>query len=110
MNSETLKKNIKDIQTVMDEPDMKLLKKNNNEEYIKKMKERFSEFSEDCPGIFDKVLDNSINDPQFEHMLKLLIKMEGGELSEHEASVAVGESLVNKYVKPVLPNDNKDKL
>ena len=36
--------------------------------------------------------------------------MEGGELSEHQASVAVGESLVNKYVKPVLPNDNKDKL
>lgn len=106
MNSEILKKNIKEIQDVMEEPDMKMLKKKNNEEFIKKMKERFSSFSEDCPGIFDKVLDNSIKDPQFENMLKLLIKMEGGELSEHQASVAVGESLVNKYVKPVLPNDN----
>ena len=106
MNSEILKKNIKEIQDVMEEPDMKMLKKKNNEEFIKKMKERFSSFSEDCPGIFDKVLDNSIKDPQFEHMLKLLSKMEGGELSEHQASVAVGESLVNKYVKPVLPNDN----
>ena len=44
MNSEILKKNIKEIQDVMEEPDMKMLKKKNNEEFIKKMKERFSSF------------------------------------------------------------------
>ena len=105
MNSNEIKKNIANVQIVMNEQEMKILKKNNNDEYVKTMKERFSSFSEDYPGIFDKILDNSIKDPQFETMLNLLIKMEGGELSEHQASVQVGESLVNKYVKPVLPEE-----
>ena len=39
-------------------------------------------------------------------MLSFLNKMEEGKLTEHEASVKVGESLVNKYVKPVLPPDS----
>ena len=105
MRSNDIKKNIENIQMVMNEEEMKILKKNNNDEYVKIMKERFSSFSEDYPGIFDKILDNSIKDPQFETMLNLLVQMEEGELSEHQASVKVGESLVNKYVKPVLPDE-----
>ncbi len=81
-------------------------KKNNEEEYITKMKSNFGDFSENYPGIFDKILDNSIEDKQFEKMLSLLGKMEEGQLTEHEASVKVGETLVNKYVKPVLPQDS----
>ena len=103
MNSKEIQNKIKEVQEEMNNDVMIKLKKKNEEEYIEKMKSIFADFSENYPGIFDKILDNSINDEQFKKMLNLLNEMEEGQLSEHEASVKVGESLVNKYVKPVLP-------
>ena len=104
LNSKELEETINEVKEFMKNKDMKDLKKKNNEDFIKKMKEQFPDFSENYPGIFDKILDNSIDDPQFIKMLGFLKQMEGGNMSEHDASVEVGKILVDKYVKPVLPS------
>lgn len=105
MNSGEIQSKIKEVQEKMNTKDMKILKKRDEEEYVKEMKSNFEEFSEDYPGLFDKILNGTIQDKQFQNMLFLLKKMEGGEMSEHDASVQVGQNLVDEFVKPVLPND-----
>jgi hypothetical protein len=43
-----------------------------------------------------------------EMMLQNLEKMEAGRMSQHNASVAVGGVLVDRFVKPQLEGKNKD--
>ena len=43
----------------------------------------------------------------FNYMLNMLRQIEGGDVSEHAASVKVGEVLVDKYVKPLIDEEGK---
>ena len=56
---------------------------------------------EQFPTIFDMHLEGKL-DETFFYMLQMKRKMENGELTEDQASIAVGQKLFNKYVAPVV--------
>jgi hypothetical protein len=53
------------------------------------------------PQFFKKVVDGEDTTP-IRVMLTMLDRMQEGELSQHQASVIVGQKLVNKYVRPQM--------
>jgi hypothetical protein len=64
------------------------------------IQERVPEFARDYPHLFNMVMDSS--DSEFDKqnlamMLGLLEKMNSGALSQHQASVIVGDRLLKKY-------------
>lgn len=63
---------------------------------------RFVEFQTEFPRIFEMVLKRTYPRDVLEMMLRNLEKMEAGGLSQHNASVAVGGVLVDRFVKPQL--------
>lgn len=63
---------------------------------------RFAEFQTEFPRIFEMVLKRAYPRDVLEMMLRNLEKMEAGSLSQHNASVAVGGVLVDRFVKPQL--------
>ncbi len=67
----------------------------------------FAEFQAEFPRIFEMVLTRTYPRDILEMMLKQLEKMEAGNTSQHNASVAVGGALVDRFVKPQLANTPK---
>jgi len=63
---------------------------------------RFADFQTEFPKIFEMVLTRTYPREILEMMLKQLEKMESGSMSQHNASVAVGGVLVDRFVKPQL--------
>lgn len=64
----------------------------------------FAEFQTQFPRIFEMVLTRTYPRDILEMMLRQLEKMESGSMSQHNASVAVGGVLVDRFVKPQLAN------
>tara|TARA_B110000967_G_C18823741_1_gene530187 strand:- start:1054 stop:1368 length:315 start_codon:yes stop_codon:yes gene_type:complete len=57
------------------------------------------------PAIFNIATGKSYNFERLSKMLKLAEKVKTNEVSEHDASVAVGQLLVDDIVKPQLKNN-----
>jgi hypothetical protein len=71
-----------------------------NEETLKHV---FPEFSEQYPGLFAMILrPGGFDEKSLSLMITLLDKMGSGSASQHTASIAVGQHLMNTYVKPTL--------
>jgi hypothetical protein len=68
---------------------------------------QFAEFQTEFPKIFEMVLTRTYPRDILEMMLKQLEKMETGSMSQHNASVAVGGVLVDRFVKPQLEGKGK---
>jgi hypothetical protein len=72
------------------------------------IKTEFAAFTKDYPELMKKVLAKA----DLSHlgiMLNALEKMEAGNLSQHQASVMVGQRLVDKFVKPQLNESAQNK-
>ena len=65
---------------------------------------QFSEYQTEFPKIFEMLLTRTYPRDVLDMMLKNLERMEAGSLSQHNASVAVGTVLVDRFVKPQLKN------
>jgi hypothetical protein len=65
------------------------------------LKEQFKDFSEYYPELFKKILAKEDLTPM-RVMLAMLDRMADGSINQHQASVIVGERLVEKFVKPQL--------
>jgi len=72
------------------------------------VKSKFSNFEMRYPIIMKKILEGSLNEPEFNMMMSMMDKMQCGNISEHDASVHVGQVLVDKYVKPMLDEAKKE--
>jgi len=79
------------------------LKETNNAEWAEKIKNENLKLFNDFPTVFNMHMNGTL-DHTFFDMLGLKRKIEKGELTEHEASVIMGQKLFNKYVDPVLKN------
>ena len=67
------------------------------------IREEHERFSKDYPQLFKMLMNGvGLNDPSLRTMLSMLEKMGTGELSQHQASVIVGQRLHDKYIKPSL--------
>jgi len=68
----------------------------------------FQQYKAEFTSIFGMILKGDYKKDRLEMMLKQLEKMEAGNVSQHDASVAVGTVLVEKIVKPQLRNAGKN--
>lgn len=67
------------------------------------LKTIFPEFVEDYPGLFEMVLrPEGFDGKSLSLMISMLNKMGNGKASQHEASIHVGQHLLDSYVKPQL--------
>lgn len=66
---------------------------------VKENERLYTEF----PTIFEKHIEGKL-DETFFYMLQMRRKIETGEMTEHDASVAVGQKLFNRFVAPVVEN------
>jgi hypothetical protein len=74
------------------------------------IKEEVSRFVEDYPQLFKMITrDENFNEASLRTMLTMLEKMGTGELSQHQASVIVGQRLHDTFVKPAIDEENKNK-
>lgn len=60
-------------------------------------------FAADYPGLFKIVMRSDIEEASLNTMLTMLDKMGSGEVTQHQASVVVGQRLHDIYIKPVVP-------
>ena len=71
------------------------------------MKEKYPVFAEDYKQLFSQTVTGTLEPGMFKYMIMMLKQVEGGNMTEHSASIKVGEVLVDKYVKPLIDEDGK---
>jgi hypothetical protein len=67
---------------------------------------KYPKFLKKFPLLFDKCCEDDCDTVRVRSMLSLLEDVETSRMSQHEASVAVGQDLYNAYIQPVL-NEKK---
>ena len=67
-----------------------------------RLTDEYSDFSMKYPVIFLKSLDGGLDMEQFNFMINMATKVNNKKITQHDASVQIGEKLVNQYVKPTL--------
>jgi hypothetical protein len=72
-----------------------------NGETEETIREKVGPFIEQYPELFKKVIKKEDLTPMYD-MLRLLDKMGDKKLSQHEASIVIGKSLVDRFVTPQL--------
>ena len=65
------------------------------------IQERVPQFVELYPELFKKIITRQDLSP-IQNMLTMLDKMGNGNLSQHQASIQIGKTLVDRYVTPQL--------
>ena len=73
------------------------------------LKSSFPIYAERYPELFKKIVAKQDLTP-LNTMLSMLDKMASGNISQHEASIIVGQRLVDRFVKPQLNGSAQDKL
>jgi hypothetical protein len=75
---------------------------------LEQIKERLPEFARDYPNLLEAVTgDEPYHKQTLTTMLAMLDRMGEGSLTQHQASVIVGQRLVQTFVKPqIQPNSN----
>ncbi len=78
-----------------------------------RMEERFKDFSEKYPIIFEKTVGGFFGNAEEMSRLKmamgLIDKQKNGELTTEQSEVAFGQHLVDKFVKPNVPDSFRNK-
>ena len=83
------------------------VKKNNRHVNFRvNVSERYKEFENKYPTLFRKIIESDCDSRQLDFMLHKLDQVRIGNQSQHDASVDVGQLLVDKYVKPELAKKN----
>lgn len=77
----------------------------------KLIKKYHQKFAEDYENLFDMITSPHCDDVILNKLLKLRIGIHQQKFDQNEASIGVGELLVDTYVKPVMEkreNENKE--
>lgn len=79
------------------------IKKNKKNTNLKEFAEKeFSDFNTKYPTLFRKLLEEDCDSKQLDYMLKQLENIQKGNKTQYDASVEIGQILVDKFVKPEL--------
>ena len=66
---------------------------------------RLSRFALDYPGLFKMLMrPEGYNEASLKTMIALLERMGEGDMTQHQASVVVGQRLHDVYIKPRVPD------
>ena len=101
-----IKENINKIKKLMIKH--KDILKTNETKFDELVNKECDDFAEKYPTIYMKIKNDSLNDEQFGFMLDMLSRVKNNDMTQHNASVAVGERLVNEFVMPALEKKNKE--
>lgn len=66
------------------------------------VKQHHADFIEQYPTIYQKLKDNTLDEEKIQYMLDMLTDINSKTVSEFDASVKVGQKLVDHYVTPNL--------
>ena len=80
----------------------------NELDFINKITLEFSDFNERYPVLFKKLIHQECDRDQLEFLLLRLEEVRTGSKSQHDASVEVGQILVDNYVKPKLAEKERN--
>lgn len=81
----------------------KIKKLKNEGKTVEQIKEEVSRFAEDYPQLFKLLTKGEeYNEASLRTMLAMMEKMGTGEISQHQASVIVGQRLHDVFIKPKL--------
>lgn len=89
--SEDLKLNIEKIKTLRAEGKTK-----------EEIQKEVSRFADDYPALFKMLFSTDLQQGSLNTMIAMLEKMGTGELSQHQASVIVGQRLHDVFIKPKI--------
>lgn len=73
-----------------------------NKHSMEDIKSIFPDFCEQYPSLLEMISRPSFDEKSLGLMIRMLEKMGNGNASQHEASIQVGQHLLNAYVKPQL--------
>ena len=71
---------------------------------VDEIRKEMSDFVKNYPRLFEMVSRPGYDKSQVRTMLTMLDRMGSGELSQHQASMIVGQKVFNTYVAPSLRN------
>ena len=77
------------------------------EQFTDKLKNNYQKLLENFPTVFEKTLCGTLELNRLEFMLKMIGDIKKKKVTKHEASVVVGQELVDNIVKPTLPPEKK---
>lgn len=77
-----------------------------NDEQIKSA---MGSFVTQYPTLFQAAVEPHFDESKLAFMLGVMDKMAGGGMSQHQASVIVGQKLVDSYVKPMIDGTSSKK-
>ena len=66
------------------------------------IKSCFPEFTEQYPSLLEMLMRPGYDERSLSMMINMLDKMGSNTTTQHEASIKVGQHLINAYVKPQL--------
>ena len=72
------------------------------------LKEAYPTYAERFPELFKKIVTKQDITP-LNTMIAMLDKMAAGNISQHEASIIVGQRLIDRYVKPQLNGSSSNR-
>jgi hypothetical protein len=76
-------------------------------QFSAKLEKQYAKLYENFPTIFGKVMAGTLEFSRLQFMLKMIGEIEKNKVSKHEASVVVGQELVDNIVKPNLAENKK---
>jgi len=103
-NTNFLENEVKEIRELMRQFNNNKLKIS-KKEFDEKIKKDYSNFNDKFPVILEKLLKGTLDDKRFSFMLKMIGNIQNSKISKHEASIVVGQELVDNIVKPQLNED-----
>ena len=93
------------VRKYIKKPELKKLHKNNYQEYESHLKNKFSNFSEKKPFLFDMAISQENFDfSKLKEFISMLDKVKSGKISNENASKIIGEKYYNQYVKNKVEN------
>ena len=75
---------------------------------VDEIRKEMSDFVTNYPRLFEMVSRPGYDKSQVRTMLTMLDRMGAGELSQHQASMIVGQKVFNTYVTPSLKNPSNN--
>jgi hypothetical protein len=76
------------------------------DKFTKKLEKDYQKLYDNFPTIFQKAMLGTLEMERLQFMLKMIGEIKKNKVSKHEASVVVGQELVDNIVKPDLDKKN----
>ena len=77
----------------------------NHDEFVSAMTTKYQNMATNQTKIFEQCVSGQMNIEIFTYMIKQAKKVQQHKISSHNASIKVGEELVEKFIKPKLKNN-----